>query len=143
MKDLKLSGKNDYAKSVCHFLAEGLRTRRIGLKRAAEIAQKVVDHINLLDTEKDFLALIKELSKDFEELLKLEDRIYMYIKSDDRVKMELKVKEFAVNLMAHDTALAVQIMEEAVKADADIKVLSEKFPQFKQFIANKPWPSKT
>jgi hypothetical protein len=137
MQDIKLQNKNDYARAVCHFLAEGLRTRKIGLKRAAEIAKKVVDHMNLLDTERDFLKLVKELSIDFQELVKLEDRIYLYIKSDDRSRMETSVKEFAVKLISQDTKLALQIMEEAIKDGADLKQLEDKFPQFKEFINKK------
>jgi hypothetical protein len=137
MQDLKLQNKNDYARAVCHFLAEGLRTRKIGLKRAAEIAKKVVAHMNLLDTERDFLKLVKELSIDFQELVKLEDRIYLYIKSDDRSRMEASVKEFAVRLISQDTKLALQIMEEAIKDGSDLKQLADKFPQFKEFINKK------
>ncbi|HYC79427.1 MAG TPA: hypothetical protein VEC17_00180, partial [Candidatus Binatia bacterium] len=61
--------RDHYGRMVCFFLAEGLRSRKISISRAAEIAEKVLNHVNLLDTETAFLNLVKELAKDFEELI--------------------------------------------------------------------------
>ncbi len=44
--------KEEYAQAVCYFLAELLRNHRVSLPRAAEISEKVVGNINLIDTEK-------------------------------------------------------------------------------------------
>jgi hypothetical protein len=137
MAELKLTNRHDYALAVCHFLAEGLRSRQISLMRGAEIAEKVIQNLNLIDTEYDFLRLVKELSKDFEELLQLEQRISMFIKGDERKKMELEVKEFVVMSLAQDAASAVQLMEAAIKDGADTKGLAQRFPKFKAYLEKK------
>ncbi len=134
MNDLKLTNKQDYARAVCLFLAEGLRTRRIALTRALEIAQKVLDNLNLLDTEYDFLRLIKELSNDFEELLKLEQRVFLYVKSDERAKTELVVKDFVVNQLSTNMAEAVKVMDEVINHKVSLDQLKTKYPAFKTFI---------
>src|SRR3989338_4150956 len=99
------SPKDAYAKSVCYFLAEQLRTRRISLTRAAEIAQKMVANIRLIDREEDFLTLIKSLSGDFEELVQLEDRVSMSMHVGKRKELEIKVLEFVVRILPHNSGL--------------------------------------
>lgn len=128
--------KQDYARAVCVFLADGLRSKRVPLQHAAEIAQKVVENINLIDTEKDFLNFIKNLSKDFEELVKLEDRIFMHMKIDERKVMEAKVREFVVTVLQSDLSQAVEILDAAVKSGSKIDELQQKFPKFRQFLEN-------
>ncbi len=135
MDDLKLKDKNDYARVVCAFLAEGLRTRQVSLERSVEIADKVVQNINLLDTEQDFLGLIKELSKDFEELLKLEDRIERFIKTDERKKMEKLVQDYALQSMRQDLKEASQVMEAALQESATLESLSQQFPKFSKYLS--------
>lgn len=129
--------KDEYAKSTCYFLAELLRTRKISLKRAAEIGQKLIDHINLIDTEQDFLKLVKELSADFEELNTLEDRVQMSIVISERKSLEHKVLDFVAFILPQDAQSAQAILQEAVKEDARLEDLCGKFPQFSQFIAIK------
>lgn len=129
--------KDEYAKSASYFLAELLRTRKISLKRAAEIGQKLIDHINLIDTEQDFLKLVKELSADFEELNTLEDRVQMSIVISERKSLEHKVLDFVAFILPQDAQSAQAILQEAVKEDALLEDLCGKFPQFSQFIAIK------
>ena len=133
MTEPTLVKKEEYARSVCFFLAELLRTRKITLKRSAEIAQKMVDHINLIDNEQDFLKLIKELTYDFEELFQLEQRVTMHMHSTQREAMEGVVREFVVSIMARDTQLALSVLLEAIKDNAQINDLMIKFPQLKEF----------
>ena len=80
--------KNDFAKAVSLFLAEMLRTRSITLRRAADIAEQVINNINLIEGEADFLRLIKDLSRDFEELHQLSGRIQMNGRSRQRQDLE-------------------------------------------------------
>ncbi len=132
-----LPQKEQYAKSVCFFLAELLRTRKVELKRAAEIAQKVVENINLLETEQDFLRLIKELAADFEELFHLERRVTFNIQVSDREKLESEVREFAVVAITRDPVLVTSVLTEAMKQGSSIRELSSKFPQFQEFTTAK------
>lgn len=138
MPDIKLKNKDDYARTVTAFLAESLRTRKVSLERSVEISDKVVQNINLLDTEQDFLKLIKELSKDFEELHKLEERVVLLIKSDQRKKMETKVQEYATEAIMYNVQEATQLMEAAMQENATLDQLSLDFPQFKKYLHDHP-----
>lgn len=129
--------KEQYAKAVSMFLAEMLRTRKIGLTRSAEIAQKVIDNINLIDNEEHFLSFIKELSKDFEELFKLEKIVLKDLKVTQRHNMEEKVREYAITIMATDTKLALSILVEAIREDIQMEDLFNKFPGFREFAGEK------
>ena len=135
------SHKEQYARSICFFLAEQLRVRRVSLARAAEIAQKVMDNLNLIDTEQDFLRFIKALSQDFEELNQLQDRVFMSIHISARRDLETKVREFVVNILPQDTSLVLQILGEAIKDDVKVEDLCLKFPQFKQFLEKMQYES--
>ncbi len=126
--------KEEFAKVVCLFLAEQLRIRDITLSRAAEISKKVLQHINLLDQESDFLKLIQELAKDFEELHKLEKRVFFYMEEDQRKTMESHVKDFVIHILTQDMQLALQIMERTIKEGSDLSSLTNQFPKFKEFM---------
>lgn len=128
-----LPAKEQYAKAVCFFLAELLRTRKVELKRCAEIAQKVVENINLLETEQDFLRLVKEMTADFEELTHLERRVSFSIQVSDREKLEADVREFAIHTISHDPALVTTLLAEAMKEGANLSNLYSQYPQFQEF----------
>jgi len=129
-----MNQKDQYAKSVCFFLAEEIRVKQMSLPRAAEIAQKVVDNLNLIDSEQDFLRFIKELSKDFEELFQLQERIQMDIHISTRKNLENKVREFVANILPQDTNLALRLLQEAIKDEINTDDLCKKFPEFQQFL---------
>jgi hypothetical protein len=126
--------KDAYAKMVCHFLAEALRTKKTNLPRAAEIGEKFLVHINLLDTEKDFLSLVKELSKDFEELVVLENKIHKSIAQQQSRTLEDLIREFTVEVLAQDSKLALSILQDAAAGKVSLKDLEEKYPAFKEFV---------
>lgn len=126
--------KEEYAKAVCLFLAEQLRIHRLTLARAAEIARKIVAHMNLIDTEYDFLNLVKELSKDFDELVVLEQRVYIGVVQDERKHMETLVKEFVIETLSNDSDLALAIMHDATQDKVKLSDLKQKFPQFNTFL---------
>jgi predicted transcriptional regulator len=126
--------KQNFGKAICLFLAEGMRSREIGLARAADIAEKVVSNINLIDTEEDFYNLIKELSKDFEELKKLNKKLVKAVKNAEQEKMEKSVKEYVSRILSHDSKLALTLMQEACKPGANLQNLREQFPSFDFFI---------
>lgn len=125
--------KHHYAKLTCLFLVEGLRTRKMPLPRVVEIAEKFLDHVNLLDSERDFLLLVKELSKDFEELVALENKILQNRNIQERRKFEQLVKEFAIKYMSDNSQLALKVLKEACSDTANISTLSSRYPEFNQF----------
>lgn len=129
----QINNKNEYAKAVCYFLAEELRIKNISLERAAEIAQKVVDNINLIDTEEDFLRLIRDLSRDFEELFQLERRIQIGIQISKRKELEDMVRQFVINILPQDTDMALQILKETIQDGIKAEDLRKDFPKFKIF----------
>lgn len=130
-----VSKKEEYAKAVCFFLSEMLRTHKISLERSAEIAQRILENINLLDTEEDFLKLIKELSKDFEELVKLEERAYYRVEQSDRKNLDHIVREFVIYTIAEDLKLAASLLQEVVNKKSTPEELCAKYPQFNEFIS--------
>jgi hypothetical protein len=131
----RIKQKDEFAKCICFFLAEQLRTKKITLKRAAEIAEKMLANINLLDTERDFLRLTKELSKDFEELVHLEEQANFRVIEDDRQTNEGLVREFVICTLAEDLKTATAILQDAVSAQGEnIETLKAKYPTFKKFI---------
>ena len=126
--------KNEYAKSVALFLAELLRTRKISISRASEIAGRVVNNINLIDTEEDFLKLIKELMSDFDELDHLHKLVTEKIQISKRVNLENRVREFASQTIITDLTLAANILSDAVSYNCTLEALCAKYPSFKQFM---------
>ena len=129
--------KEEYAKAVCMFLAEMLRTRKVSLARSAEIAQKVVDNINFIDTEEDFLRLIKERPSDYEELFKLQKIVLLDVERAERRDMEEVVREYVINIMGADARQALDVLVEAVKQEAQLPQLCTKFPKLKEFMEAK------
>jgi hypothetical protein len=129
--------KEEYAKAVCYFLAELLRTHRVSLNRASEIAQKVLANINLIDTEEHFLKLVKELSADFQELIHLGERVNMHIQVTEREQFESHVREFVIIHLPTDPPTAMMVLREAVTEGIKPDVLKDKYPAFRQFIDSK------
>ncbi len=130
--------KNQYAKMVSLFLAELLRTRKIDLSRAADIAQKVIRNINLIDTEEQFLNFVKELTRDFDELFPLEERVHMHVHVTKRKDLEQKVQAFVIDVMAKDIDTALHLLQSAIDDEAQLEDLFVKFPDFKLFVQNNP-----
>lgn len=134
---MRIAGQNSkeqYAKLTCLFLAEQLRVKKISLRRAADIAQKVVVNINLVDSESDFLRLIKELSKDFEELYTLEERVFFWMHANERRKLESSVRAFAIEVFPQNPKLALDVMLEAIKDEVRLDDLRQKFPLFTKYL---------
>jgi len=129
--------KDQYAKAVCLFLAEMLRTRKITLKRSSEISQKFLHNINLLDTEEQFLRLIKDMTPEFEELITLEQRVFLHMQIGERENLEAAVVEFVVHTLPVDLATATGVLQEAVNENCQLKDLMSKFPSFGEFMEQK------
>ena len=126
--------QNEYARAVSLFLAESLRTHRTSLARAAEIAQKVLQNINLIDTEAQFLDFVKVLSSDFEELHHLGEVFHMHMKVSERQYLEQKVRLFVIQVISSNMSLAASVLDEAIKDDVSLDALTAKFPDFKEFM---------
>jgi signal transduction histidine kinase len=132
---MSLAPKEQYAQMVCLFLAEALRTRRISLQRAAEIAEKFLQNLSLLDTENDFLSLIKELAKDFDELDVLESRVAKSKETTEKRRLESLVKEFVIGILATDVKMAMSILQDASTDNAKLSDLGAKYPAFKNYLS--------
>lgn len=130
--------KNQFAYMVCLFLAEGMRTRKLSLKRAGEIAEKVLANINLIDTEEDFLKLVKELSKDFDELVLLENKVLKQRILDQKRNMESHVRNFSIQILPSNPKLALLILEKAAENDMTVETLAQTFPEFDQYLRQLP-----
>ncbi len=135
-----LTQKEIYAKAVSLFLAELLRTRKMTLNRAAEIAQKVVENINLIDSEEQFLKFVKILTSDFEELFLLHQKISFEESANKRRELEENVRQFVIKNISIDPALASSILQVAVSPESRLEDITAKFPQFKEFMEQKNEP---
>ncbi|MBI4050036.1 MAG: hypothetical protein HY398_01145 [Candidatus Doudnabacteria bacterium] len=129
--------QEEMAKAVCLFLAEMLRTRRATLKRCAEIAASVVDKLDMIRTEVEFLSAVRQMESDFQELTHLESDLTFRYQVAERQKMEELVREFAIANLPGDPERAVVIMEESLKAGSTLEGLQKKFPDFNEFVAKK------
>jgi hypothetical protein len=134
MENQNPNSKNDFARHISLFLAELLRTRKIDLERAAEIAQKVVENINLIDNENHFLQFVKELTLDFDELFPFEERVHMHLHVGERRDLERRVRSYAVHIMSTDLNQSLAILQEAIKDEINLDQLYSKFPQFKIYV---------
>jgi hypothetical protein len=126
--------KNEYARMISLFLAELLRTRKTSLNRAADISQKVVENINLIDTEVDFLRFVQMLTSEFDEMVPMKEVVQLHIRKNHRVDLEQKVKSFVIHIMQEDPNHALEVLQEASKDDAKLPDLCLKYPKLKQFI---------
>ncbi len=134
VKDQPKLDKNHYARMVCLFLAEGLRTRNMGLRRAGEIAEKVLQNMNLLDNERDFLMLVKELAKDFDEMTTLEKKLIMDKEKKEKRDMERIVKDFSVQSLSGNSHQALSLLQDATGQNVTLEELEKKYPDFKEFV---------
>lgn len=129
--------KNNSAHLFCLFLAEEMRLRRISLGEAKEMARAVVAHKNLIDNEEHLLKLVMELSKDFPELKKFEQKLAIYIEKKTRSDAEKKVTEFVALIMDTDQNLAMQILDDAIDSGNSLEKLGAKYPKFAEFLMQK------
>lgn len=127
------SEQNQYGRMFCMFLAEGLRSRRISLKRSADIAEHFLKHANLLHNELDFLALVRELTKDFEELLIFENQMVKNRERADKRSLDSLVKDFVVSTLPKNPELSLGILQDAASGTFDLERLKAKYPDFSKF----------
>lgn len=120
------------------FLAEVIRSRRISLRRAAEVSQHVIALFPQVKSEKDVLALLTEVEKDFEEIVVLKQALHFgYSETDIRV-YEHEIKEYAAGIFTKDMPSSVSFLQEASKPDMDIVKLCLRYPDFCQFLLKDP-----
>jgi len=126
--------KQQYALKVCRFLSDSLHHGTITVARAGEVAEKIVHNISLVNHEYDFLNLLKELAKDFQELTALTEEVTINIKKLERQKLELMVKNFVVQHLHHDLEEAREIMEAVMDETVKLPELKKKFQSFRDYV---------
>lgn len=119
---------------MCLFLAEMLRTRRVSLRRGADIAAAIVVKLDQIQSEAEFLQLVKQLEYEFQELQHLEQDLTFYHKVSQREKLEKLVREFAIQNLPDDPHRAVALMEEALLPGVELSELTKNFPDFGEFV---------
>lgn len=134
MNDSYKLTKEDFARITCFYLADLLRMGKIKKEEASKIAAQIVSHINLVDTLENFLKLIKELSKDFESLLGLEERVATEITKEKNQHLQTVVEDFIKDIISKDTKLAANILQEAGRPTASVEGLKIQFPQFNEYL---------
>jgi len=126
--------KEKLARAVCLFLAEMLRTRKLNLDRSAEIAARVVERLDKIETELNFLEAVRQLEFEFQELNILEQDLINLYGMSERKKMENYVRQYAIHRLPNNPEAAVEIMEEALKPDTTLDDLAAKFSEFAKFL---------
>lgn len=127
--------KEQFAKSVCLFLAEMLRTRKVTLHRGAEIARAMVLKLDEIETEEDFLRLTRELEYEFQELVALSHDLVFHQEVSRRQQMEQLVRAFVIHDLPGNPRQAVLIMEKALEPACSLEELATLFPDFAEFVA--------
>jgi len=94
--------KENMSKAVCLFLAEMLRTRKVKLDRCADIAAEIVNRLESIGSEKQFLDAVKELEFEFQELKTLKNDLLQVTSMSSRQQMEQIVREYAIQILPHD-----------------------------------------
>ena len=130
----KISPKDNAAHQFCLFLAEEMRMHTISLGEAKEMARAIVAHKNLIDNEEHLLRLVMELSKDYPQLKKFEQKLAVYIERQGRSEAEKKVTEFVANIMDADQNLAIAILSDAIDGNNNLDMLCNKYPKFAEFL---------
>jgi hypothetical protein len=126
--------KNEYAKQASLYLANLLRSNKITLIRAGQIAGQISSNINLLDTYEHYSKFLQSLSREFPELADLKVKIDSSSQNLRRKELEQKVQQFAVKIMASDSKQAHAIIEEVMREGITQQKLMEKFPNFGEFV---------
>jgi hypothetical protein len=120
------------------FLAEVIRSRRVSLRRAAEISHQVVIILPKISSEKDALALLTEVEKDFEEITVFKQALHFgYSDTDIRV-YEREIKEYAAKIFTQDMPFSASFLQDASKQEMDIVKLCLKYPNFCEYLLKGP-----
>ncbi|OGE91132.1 MAG: hypothetical protein A3G07_00665 [Candidatus Doudnabacteria bacterium RIFCSPLOWO2_12_FULL_47_12] len=125
--------KENMSKAVCLFLAEMLRTRKVKLDRCADIAAEIVNRLESIGSEKQFLDAVKELEFEFQELKTLKNDLLQVTSMSSRQQMEQIVREYAIQILPHDPKQSILLLEEALKSESTLISLSKRFSDFAKF----------
>jgi len=125
--------KENMSKAVCLFFAEMLRTRKVKLDRCADIAAEIVNRLESIGSEKQFLDAVKELEFEFQELKTLKNDLLQVTSMSSRQQMEQIVREYAIQILPHDPKQSILLLEEALKSESTLISLSKRFSDFAKF----------
>ncbi len=126
---------NNLSQIVAFFLAEILRSRRTSLKRAAEIAHKVISVLPQVDSETGILSMLTDVEKEFEEIAVLKQALHFgYEESDVRV-YEKEIKDYASKIFVKDMVLSARFLQDAATPEMTIQKLCLKYPEFCHTLA--------
>jgi hypothetical protein len=124
----------NFANLVALFLAENIRSRKISLKRAAEISETVVLNLARLGSEEEVLQFLAEVERDFEEVITLKQVLHFGYAQTDIAMYEDEIKEYAARIFPEDMVLSAGFLQDAIKPEMTIQKLSLKYPDFCRFV---------
>ncbi len=119
---------------LCLFLAEEMRMHMISLGAAKEIARSVIANANLIDNEEHMLRFVAEISKDYPQLKRFEQKLAIYIERQGKSDSEKLVAKFVESIVSSDQNLAMSILDDAINSDNSLDELKAKYPQFAKFL---------
>ena len=126
--------KEQCARAACLFFAEELRSNRLKIGRAAEMAKLITQNMNLVDTDLDFLVLLENLGASDDAFLLLHKRIKHLIQKDTKTRNETLVHKFVLETLPFNSELARKILHDSVDEGLNLESLCVKYPQLRQFV---------
>lgn len=127
---------DDFKKLVALFLSEIIRSRKTSLRRAAEIAGRVVKSLPILSDEKLILNFLTEVEKDFEEVGSLKQVLHFGYKEYDIRVFEHEIKQYAAQVFEQNMITSVNFLNDASSPNINIQELCLKYPDFCSFLLN-------
>lgn len=128
----------DVKKLVAIFLSEIIRSRRTSIKRAAEIASRVVSSVNKLNSEKEVLDFLTDIEKDFSEVTSLRQVLHFGRTEIDLKVYEGEIKEYAAEVLRADMVSSAKFLKDASDPKNDIRQLCLRYPDFCNFLSKNP-----
>jgi hypothetical protein len=119
---------------VALFLSEIIRSRRVSLRRGAEIAQSVVDRLSFIHSEEEALMMITDIEKEFEEVVILKQALQFGFEKNDTKVFENEIKDFASKIFLSDMAESAEFLHYASKEKITIQELCLRYPAFCVFL---------
>jgi hypothetical protein len=126
--------QNNFNEIIALFLAEVIRSRKTTIRRAAEIARRVVRELPKLQTEPVMLEYLTAIELDFEEVIILKEALRFGFEDTDVRAYEREVKDYAARLFQQDMVASTAFLQDAANSHITIQELCIKYPEFCRFL---------
>lgn len=130
----KINAPQELRNLISLFLCELLRSRKISLSRAAEVAYGVIEKLSEITNESEALSFLGSLEKDYEEVLALKQALHFGYKEEDVHVYEKEIREYAASLFDSNMVVSSSFLHDAADPRATIQTLCLKYPDFCTYL---------